>query len=345
MLAAGALEGVDDVEHAGSRAGSQVEDAHAAPRSVCGGLALDGGGAGRRAGAHLAAHPVERRHVAARQVDHVDVVAHARAVGRGVVVAEHAHAGKPSHGHLGHVGQQVVGDALGIFANQPACVCADGVKVAQQHHVPLVVSHVQVGQDAFEHALGLAIGIRGLVLGAFLGDGHEVGLAVDGGAGGKDEVLHAMRPRHVAQRQGSGDVVPIVFQRLLHAFADGLECGEVDDGVDVVRGKDPLKRLPVEDVGLVKRQAVALGVCIGAGDGAHAGHGLFAGIAQIVHDDHAIPLVKQLDAGVGSNEPGASRHQDAGFFVGLCKGLVRHGSRVSFSSSFRAVRCAPYDTS
>ena len=45
-----------------------------------------------------------------------------------------------------NVGQQVVGDALGILADQAALVRADGVEIAQQHNVPFVVAHVQVGQ-------------------------------------------------------------------------------------------------------------------------------------------------------------------------------------------------------
>ena len=72
--------------------------------------------------------PVERRHVAARKVHHVDVVAHAGAVVRGIVVAEHADAFQLAYGHLRNVGQQVVGDALGILADQALSCAPMGLK-------------------------------------------------------------------------------------------------------------------------------------------------------------------------------------------------------------------------
>ena len=52
------------------------------------------------------------------EVHDVDVVAHARAVGRRVVVAEDAHLGKASVRDAGHVGQEIVRNAVGIFADE-----------------------------------------------------------------------------------------------------------------------------------------------------------------------------------------------------------------------------------
>ena len=244
-MAARLLERVHHVEHARALAGAQVEDAHAAATAVLGGLAFDGTQAQRLAGANLAAHPVQGRHMAAGQVDHMDVVAHARAVRRVVVVAEHAHALKLAHGNLRHVGQQVVRDALRVLADKAALVRADGVEVAQQHDVPLVVADVQVGEHLLKHALRPAVGVRAVVLRAILGDRDELWLAVHRGAAGEHQVLHAVVARHVAQHQRAGDVVPVVLKRLLHAFAHGLEAGEVDDGVDVVLVEDGVERLAV----------------------------------------------------------------------------------------------------
>ena len=63
------------------------------------------------------------------KVDHVDVVAHTRTVGGGVVVAEHADALELAGGNLGHIGKKVVGDALRIFADKAALVGADRIEV------------------------------------------------------------------------------------------------------------------------------------------------------------------------------------------------------------------------
>ena len=67
-----------------------------------------------------------------------------------------------------------------------------------------------------------------------------------------------MRAGHVAQGQRAREVIPVVFQRLLHAFAHGLEAGEVDDGVHVVLGEDAVERRAIEEVRLVEFQAVEL---------------------------------------------------------------------------------------
>ena len=131
-----------------------------------------------------------------------------------------------------------------------------------------------------------------------------------------------MRARHVAQRQRAGEVVPVVLERLLHAFAHGLEAGEVNDGVDVVLGEHLVKGIAVKNIDLVELQLVAVGV--DAGDAAHALDGKLARIAQVVHDDHAVSLLQQLHARVAADEAGAARDEHAGIGVLLGKALVRH---------------------
>ena len=78
----------------------------------------------------------QRGHMAFGQVADVDVVAHAGAVGRVVVVAEDLQLRAPAHGHLRHVGHQVVGRAARVFADQAALVRAHRVEVAQAGDLP-----------------------------------------------------------------------------------------------------------------------------------------------------------------------------------------------------------------
>ena len=160
------------------------------------------------------------------------------------------------------------------------------------------------------------------MLGTAFGDGDEVRLAVHGRTGREHDVLDVVLAGDAAQHQRAGDVVPVVLQRLLDAFAHGLEAGEVDDGVDVVFLEDALKRLAVEDVVLVERQAVVIGGQ--AGDLAHAVERHLARIAQVVDHDDAVTLVEQFDAGVAADETGAAGDQNADLIVGLGKALVGH---------------------
>ena len=65
-----------------------------------------------------------------------------------MVVAEHT-ACSSFHGHLSHIGQQVVRN-MGSSPMRP--VGADGIEVAQQHDVPPVVARVAGSEkDLLEH--------------------------------------------------------------------------------------------------------------------------------------------------------------------------------------------------
>ena len=114
-----------------------------------------------------------RADMAAGQVHDVDVVAHAGAVGGGVVVAEDVDFFQLADGDLGDVGHQVVGDAVGVLADEAGLMGTDGVEVAQQGHVQLRVSLADIGQDALGEGLGGAVGVGGGTNGEILGDGHS----------------------------------------------------------------------------------------------------------------------------------------------------------------------------
>ena len=75
---------------------------------------------------------LERFHVPFNQIDHMNVVADAGAVGRRVVVGEDIQVRAPSYGDLTDEGDEIVWRTIGILANFAAGVCPDGVEVAQQ---------------------------------------------------------------------------------------------------------------------------------------------------------------------------------------------------------------------
>ena len=85
-----------------------------------------------------------RGYVTLCEVNHVDIIAHARAVGSIVIVAEHAHLFEFTYRNLCNVGREVVGYAAGVLADESAGMRAHGVEVAQEHHRPLVVGLIHV---------------------------------------------------------------------------------------------------------------------------------------------------------------------------------------------------------
>lgn len=266
-LPTGSLKGLDDLEHAVP-----------APRPQ-----VDGGAVRLR-------QALERAQVALGEVDHVDVVAHASAVGRGVVAAPDAQALAPAGGDLGDEGHEVVGDALRVFADQAAGVGADGVEIAQQCDAPVGLGPVEVAQHVLDHQLAAAVGIGGRER-MLLGQRQELGLTIDGGRRAEDQGLDAGGAHGLQQAQAADDVVVVVVERLLRRFADGLEAGKVDDGAAAVRAQHGLDGWLVAHVATHHGQRLA-------GDALHALQRLGVAVAEVVEDDDVVAGLQQFDAGV-----------------------------------------------
>ena len=254
----------------------------------------------------LAAHVVEGAHMAAGKVHHVDVVAHAGAVGRGVVVTEHVDVVELAHGDLGHVGHQVVRDALGVLADEARLVGADGVEVTEQHDVPALVGRVEVGEHLLVHGLGATVGVRGGLELGVLAHGHLVGLAVDGGRRGEHDVVHPVVAQGACQLKRAAEVVLVVLDGLVDALAHGLEGGEVDGARDGVLVEDPVEERAVLHVALVE------GADLLARDALDALEGNLACVGEVVDHHDVVAGVEQLHAGVAADEAGAARDEDAG---------------------------------
>ena len=253
------------------------------------------------------------------QIAHVDVVAHAGAVGGGVVVAKDLNGLELAHGDLGDIGHQVVGDALGVLADQARRMSADGVEVTEQHDVPLGVGGVDVHEDLLNHPLGPTIGVGRGLLGVLFGDGRIVRVAVDGRGAREDDGLAAMVPHDVDEHQGVLDVVVVVLDGLAHRLADGLKAGKVDDAVDLMGIEDLVHRIAVEHVGLVEGEV--LGGLV-AHDGLDAVDGDGAGVGEVIDDDDLVAALEQLNDGVGTDEAGTAGNEDAGVFGVECLGHV-----------------------
>ena len=250
----------------------------------------------------------------------MDVVAHAGAVGRVVVVAKDVHGVALADGGLRDVGHEVVGDALGVLAHEARGVRADGVEVAQQHDVPLRVGGVEVGEDLLDHPLGPAVGVGRGLLGALLGERQRVRVAVDGGGAGEDDGLAAVLAHDVDERERVADVVGVVLDRLGDGLAHGLVAGKVDNATRAVLVEDLGERGAVVDVGLVEGE-------IGGGglthDGLDAVADLGRRVGEVVDNDDLVAALEEFDNRVAADEAGTAGHEYAGV---LGRDLLAHGS-------------------
>ena len=233
------------------------------------------------------------------KVHDVDIVADAGAVRRVVIVSEDTEAYQLAHCNLGDIGQQVVRDPLRVLADPSGRMGADGVEIPEQHDVPLRIRRVQVREDLFQHGLGAAVGIRDFSLRAVLGDRDKGRVPVDRGAGGEHDALHAVAPHAVAEDQGPGDIVVIVFQRLVDRLTHCLQAGEMNDRVDLFLFKDRVQLLPVQNADLIEPDLLSR-------DLRDPVQGLAAGVYQVVDDNDLIPGVQEFNTGVASDKAGAA---------------------------------------
>jgi len=91
----------------------------------------------------------------------VDVIADGRAVFGVVVVAKDGEVRTTANGDLGEIGEEVVGDAEGVFAESAGDVGAGGVEVAEGGGFPGGVCDAEVFDEVFAGDFGAAVGVRG----------------------------------------------------------------------------------------------------------------------------------------------------------------------------------------
>ena len=212
-----------------------------------------------------------------------------------------------------------------------------GVEVAQDAHRPILVRVLNIGQDALDHLLGLAVGVGGLAQGGGLLDGDLGGIAVDRGRGGEDNDFDTVLLHGLAEVEGGDQIVVVVGCRNGHRLAHGLQTREVDDTLDIgVLGKNLVQSLGVAEVGFIELGALTR-------DGLDAVQDDLLAVAEIVHDDGCLACLDQLDDGMGADKAGSAGDEDGhgGRFlsvIGFCEmqnakcKIKERGSRDLFSS-------------
>ena len=208
--AGGLLERLDHLQHRVALAAAQVE--------------------GEQLGL-LSQQGVQSGPVALGQIHHMDVVAHAAAIRGRPVAAIHLQPLPAPHRHLAHIGEQVVGDAAGIFPDAAAGMGTNGVEIAQPGDAPARFAGGQIGQQLLHRQLGVAVGIdRSHRCG--LRNRHLLGDPVHRGAAAEHKGAAAMGPHRLQQGPAAAHVHVPVGQGIAHGFAHGLEPGEVDHRLD-----------------------------------------------------------------------------------------------------------------
>ena len=236
-----------------------------------------------------------------REIDDMDIIADAGAVGCVVIIAEYMDHFQLAGSDLGDIGQQVVGDALGILADETAHMGADGIEIAQQHHSPLIIRAPDIGQDALLHGFCLTVGIGRNALGALLGDRYKGRIAVHSRRRGKDQLLAAVISHDIAESQCGIQIVAIVFDRHAGGFTDSLIARKMDHGINLLFFKNLFETLAVTNVLLIKFRAFTC-------DLLDAVNHHLLGIIEIVSDHHIVSCIQKLHNRVASDKSCSACH-------------------------------------
>lgn len=211
------------------------------------------------------------------KVGDVDVVAHARAVARGIIVAEDVHVVALAVRDLQHDRNQVRFRIMRL-ADLARHVCAAGVEVAQRDKMNAVCDGSPV-EHPLHRQLRVAVAVRGMRRVGFQ-NRHSLRFAVGRGGGGEDNVLHAMLDHALEHRARAAEVVVVILERIDHALADLRVRGEVDDCVNFLRREHMVAEFLVADVALIEAR-LWMHRCPESG-------------LQIVRYDHVVAVVNQL---------------------------------------------------
>ena len=128
-------------------------------------------------------------------------------------------------------------------------------------------------------------------------------IAVNGGRRGEDQCLDVGFRHDLKQCHAAREIVVVITQRLGHRLADGLEAGEVDDGIDLVFAEDIAQRAAIADIDLRKTR------CTTADASDTFEYGRLA-VGKIVDDDKIVSGVEQFDAGVGADIASAAGNEN-----------------------------------
>ena len=130
---------------------------------------------------------------------------------------------------------------------------------------------------------------------------------------------------HLEQHKRGVQVVVVVFDRLGHGLAHGLETGEVNDPIDVVFGEDAFHKRLIAHVTVVTLDRLA-------GDllDALKRHG--RRVAVVIYGNNVVALVEQFDVGVGGDESSTARNQNSSHISSFGRTCLRFSFSIELTS-------------
>ena len=236
----------------------------------------------------------------AREVDHVDVIAHARTVRGRVVVAVNGQLRELGAGTKCDIEKQRDQVGLGLVMLTAAITRARRIEVAEADGAQTMGTCVP-RERLLERELGLAVGVRRSSRRLFV-DRLALGVAIDRGRRREHQLGHTGLDHRVEQPDPCDEVVAIVRAGPLHRLANQRIGGHVHDRIEGLE----LPRAPVQQ----RTHAIAVAQ-IDAHQRNPGRERCGVALAEIIEHDHVVRLGDELLDHDAADVPGATRHEHA----------------------------------
>ena len=181
----------------------------------------------------------------------------------------------------------------------------DRVEIAQQSDVPGVVGMIQILENLLLHQFCRSVRI-GRRKAAILVERQTFGLAVHRRRRREHEVPDLELFHRFKQHQRGDQVVVVVFDRFLDAFADCFQPGKVNDPIDFVRRENFLKLFSVPHVIGIKNKVLPR-------DLPDAPQAFLIRIAEIIHNNYIIARRQQFHHRMRTDIARAARYKNCHF--------------------------------
>ena len=162
-------------------------------------------------------------------IQDVNVVAYAGAVGSGVIGAKDFEVWNNAQSSIENFRNEVGFDAMSLAALGG---CAGGIEIAQCGEMETGVGAI-VGEDFLETEFGFSVGIDG-IFGMVLGDWDGVRFAVGGSCGGENKFFYTVASHGVEKIDAAGDIGGVKGAGLADGFGDERFAREVHNCFDLL---------------------------------------------------------------------------------------------------------------
>ena len=246
---------------------------------------------------------IDRASMTACKVNDMDIVAYTSAVLGFVVIAENGKTFALANGYLRNKRHEVIRDTLRVFTDETGFMRTNGIEVTKKNDGEIGVSESCILKNDLEHIFCPAVRIGASANDRSFLDRHLVGSAVNGSGGAENDIVAIILLHGFEKCECGIDVVSVIFDRLLHGFANCFIACEMDDRFGLFSRKELFNGRLVRNVDLIEREILS-------DDGFDTVDRFGFTVGEIVCDDDIMTELRNFDGSMRTDVACAACKQD-----------------------------------